>query len=215
MKLIYVADPMCSWCYGFSKEVAELLDMNPELLLEIVLGGLTAGSPKLLDEAGKRFRLMHWTKVEALSGLPFNREALMARVGFIYDSGPASRALVTALKLNPEMDILKVFRVIQKSFYVDGKDVTDPRVLIKILSSAFSAEGFIVSEDLILTTFESDAVKTETDNHYKKVRQTFGISSFPALLLEGDGEIETISTGYMHASELQGIINKILISSQL
>lgn len=215
MKLIYVADPMCSWCYGFSKEVAELLDMNPELLLEIVLGGLTAGSPKLLDEAGKRFRLMHWTKVEALSGLPFNREALMARVGFIYDSGPASRALVTALKLNPEMDILKVFRVIQKSFYVDGKDVTDPSVLIKILSSAFSAEGFIVSEDLILTTFESDEVKTDTDNHYKKARQTFGISSFPALLLEGDGEIETISTGYMHASELQGIINKILISSQL
>ena len=215
MKLIYVADPMCSWCYGFSKEVAELLDMNPELLLEIVLGGLTAGSPKLLDEAGKRFRLMHWTKVEALSGLPFNREALMARVGFIYDSGPASRALVTALKLNPEMDILKVFRVIQKSFYVDGKDVTDPSVLIKILSSAFSAEGFIVSEDLILTTFESDEVKTDTDNHYKKARQTFGISSFPALLLEGNGEIETISTGYMHASELQGIINKILISSQL
>ena len=24
MKLVYVADPMCSWCYGFGKEMTEL-----------------------------------------------------------------------------------------------------------------------------------------------------------------------------------------------
>ena len=25
MKLIYIADPMCSWCYGFGPELAKLL----------------------------------------------------------------------------------------------------------------------------------------------------------------------------------------------
>lgn len=208
MKLIYVADPMCSWCYGFSKEVAALMEMNPEIPLEIVVGGLTAGSTKLLDEAGKRFRLMHWSKVEALSGLPFSREALMAREGFIYDSGPACRALVTAIKMNTGINILKVLSAIQKGFYVDGQDVTNPSVLVSILLYTFTAEGYLMSDDLIASIFNSEEVKLETENHFKTVKHTFGISSFPALLLEVDGEIKTISSGYMTAKALNEIIIK-------
>jgi putative protein-disulfide isomerase len=209
MKLIYVADPMCSWCYGFSKEIDRLMDMNPGISLEIVLGGLTAGSTKVLDEAGKRFRLMHWTRVEALSGLSFNREALIARDGFIYDSEPASRAFVTGVKMNTGINHLKIFRAIQNSFYVDGKDVTNPIILVKILSSLFASEGYSVDEDLILSIFNSDEVKLETESHFKKVKHTYGISSFPALLLEDHGEIKTISTGYMPAIALHGILSKI------
>jgi putative protein-disulfide isomerase len=209
MKLIYVADPMCSWCYGFSKEVAELMEMNSDISLEIVLGGLTAGSTKLLDEAGKRFRLMHWTKVEALSGLPFNREALLAREGFVYDSGPASRALVTAIKMNTGINILKIFSAIQKGFYVDGQDVTNPSVLVKVLSSTFAAEGYLVNDDLITSIYNSEEVKLETENHFKTVKHTFGISSFPALLLEEDGKIKTISSGYMAAKAINEIFIKI------
>ncbi|WP_020182754.1 DsbA family protein [Methylotenera sp. 1P/1] len=209
MKLIYVADPMCSWCYGFSKEMAELMEMNPEISLEIVVGGLSAGSNKVLDDAGKRFRLMHWSKVEAISGLPFNREALMAREGFVYDSGPACRALVTAIKMNAGISILKIFRAIQHGFYVDGKDVTSPSELVKILSNTFALEGYPVNGDLILTMFNSEEIKLETENHFKTVKHTFGISSFPALLLEDHGEIKTISAGYMAANMLQEIMNKI------
>lgn len=209
MKLIYVADPMCSWCYGFSKEVKELMDMNPGISLEIVMGGLSAGSTKLLDKAGKRFRLMHWAKVEALSGLPFNREALIEREGFVYDSEPASRALVTAIKLNTGVDILKIFRAIQNSFYVSGEDVTNPKVLVKILSNIFASEGYSVNEDFILSIFNSDEIKLETESHFKKVKHTFRISSFPALLLEDNGEIKTISSGYMTANALQEIMINI------
>ena len=43
MNLIYIADPMCSWCYGFAKTVDELLadpgDAAP-LQLALVMGGL-------------------------------------------------------------------------------------------------------------------------------------------------------------------------------
>ncbi|EUJ11264.1 putative-disulfide isomerase [Methylophilaceae bacterium 11] len=209
MKLIYVADPMCSWCYGFSKEMAELMEVNPEISLEIVVGGLSAGSNKVLDDAGKRFRLMHWSKVEAISGLPFNREALMAREGFVYDSGPACRALVTAIKMNTGISILKIFRAIQHGFYVDGKDVTSPSELVKIISNTFALEGYPVNDDLILTMFNSEEIKLETENHFKTVKHTFGISSFPALLLEDHGEIKTISAGYMAANMLQEIMNKI------
>lgn len=49
MKLIYVGDPMCSWCYGFGKELSALVAHVPDLNLEIVVGGSRAGATDILD----------------------------------------------------------------------------------------------------------------------------------------------------------------------
>jgi putative protein-disulfide isomerase len=66
-----------------------------------VVGGLRAGATDVLDDAGKQFRLLHWARVEAASGLPFNREGLMVRENFVYDTEPICRAVVTARILAP------------------------------------------------------------------------------------------------------------------
>ena len=125
MKLVYVGDPMCSWCYGFGKELAQLRAALPALELEIVVGGLRAGGTEILDDAAKQFRLQHWARVEAASGLPFNREALLARQGFVYDTEPVCRAVVAARRLAPQSDLLAVFRALQHAFYAEGRDTTD------------------------------------------------------------------------------------------
>jgi putative protein-disulfide isomerase len=36
-QLIYVADPMCSWCYGFGPELQALLELMPEANLDIIV----------------------------------------------------------------------------------------------------------------------------------------------------------------------------------
>ena len=51
--LIYIADPMCSWCYGFGPELTSLLDTLPDARLDIVLGGLRAYNTEVMDEAKK------------------------------------------------------------------------------------------------------------------------------------------------------------------
>ena len=43
MKLVYVADPMCSWCYGFGRPMDALLSepgAAAPLELAVVMGGL-------------------------------------------------------------------------------------------------------------------------------------------------------------------------------
>nr|WP_315251522.1 hypothetical protein [uncultured Duganella sp.] len=107
----------------------------PELELQIIVGGLRAGGTEVLDQAGKQFRLTHWARVEAASGLPFNREALMARENFVYDTEPVCRAVVTARKLAPAADQLVVFRALQHALYVDGLDTTDGRVLSSVVAA--------------------------------------------------------------------------------
>lgn len=59
MKLILAGDPMCSWCYGFGKEMFAIVESMPDLDVQIVVGGMAAESTQLLDDAGKQFRLTH------------------------------------------------------------------------------------------------------------------------------------------------------------
>lgn len=43
-KLIYVGDPMCSWCYGIANELSQTIDyFNDDFDLELIMGGLRAG----------------------------------------------------------------------------------------------------------------------------------------------------------------------------
>jgi protein-disulfide isomerase-like protein with CxxC motif len=51
IQLIYVADPMCSWCYGFGPELQALLEMMPDANLDIIVGGLRAYNQEVMSEA--------------------------------------------------------------------------------------------------------------------------------------------------------------------
>jgi putative protein-disulfide isomerase len=197
MKLLYVGDPMCSWCYGFGKEMTELMAMHPELELEIIVGGVRAGATDVLDQAGKEFRLGHWARVETNSGLPFNREALMARENFVYDTEPVCRAVVTARRLAPSADLLAVFRALQHAFYVDGLDTTNGRVLAGVVGAQLRLDG-----DAVLRVWEDSATVAETKADFVRARN-LGVRSFPALLLDTDKGIVEVSGGYAHVAQLE------------
>jgi putative protein-disulfide isomerase len=192
---------MCSWCYGFGKELSTVLAAAPDLPLQIVVGGLRAGGTEVLDAAGKQFRLTHWARVEAASGLPFNREALMARKGFIYDTEPICRAVVVARTLAPEAPLLDVFRALQRAFYVDGLDTTDPETLARVTAQSLTAAGHPTSTEEALRQYQSPATIQETRDDFRKAR-ALGVNSFPALLMEVDGNYYPVTPGYSSAAEV-------------
>lgn len=201
MKLILVADPMCSWCYGFGKELSALQERHPALPIEIRVGGVRAGDTEVMGDEMKRFRLGHWSRVESLSGLPFNREAFMALSGFVYDTEPVCRAIVAARKLAPEVNQLSVFRAFQRAFYVDGRDTTSGAVLSEIGAAAISEQGVVVSSSAFFAAWSDLATVDETAADFKLVR-TWGINSFPALVLELAGKLKLVAPGYTSAAEL-------------
>lgn len=195
MKLIYVADPMCSWCYGFGKEVSALQQRHPKLQLEIVTGGLRNGGTEQLDDAGKRFRLTHWARVEAASGLPFNRDGLMARQGFIYNTEPICRAFVAARTIAPQADLLAVFRQLQHGFYVDALDTTDGAVLARMGAAALAQAGHAIDAAEFHTVWSSPGVIAAAQADFTRARR-MGVQSFPALFLEREGRLMPLSAGY-------------------
>lgn len=209
MKLIFVGDPMCSWCYGFGKELSALTALHPELELDIVVGGVRAGATDILDDEGKQFRLAHWSRVEANSGLPFNREAFMALENFVYDTEPICRAVVTARKVAPQGDLLKVFRALQSGFYAEGRDTTDGRTLAEIATAELNRQGQAVGVDAFLEAWLAPGTIAETRAEFRHAR-ALGVRSFPALLLQTAGGYEVVTNGYAHVADLERQLKALL-----
>jgi putative protein-disulfide isomerase len=202
MKFILVADPMCSWCYGFAKELTTLRDSFPQIAVNVFVGGLRAGNTQVMSEADKQMRLGHWTRVESASGLPFDRAAFSARTGFVYDTEPACRAVVAARLLVPSADQLTVFRAIQHGFYALGEDITVGATLAKIVARELTRQGHPTTESGFLQTWLSPESINAARADFVQARQ-WGISSFPALLLTKGEEFFNISPGYASVDALR------------
>ncbi|MGA1195890.1 MAG: DsbA family protein, partial [Candidatus Latescibacterota bacterium] len=71
--LYYVADPMCSWCWGFQANLMQIKEALPsELPLVYVMGGLARDSAEPMPEDVKAYVKNAWRQVTAETGAVFN-----------------------------------------------------------------------------------------------------------------------------------------------
>lgn len=207
--LIYIADPMCSWCYGFGPELSALMQGLPELPVEVVVGGLRPYNTKPMDEELKTTLLSHWHKVAEKTGLPFMDDAL-TREGFIYNTEPACRAVVTARKLAPS-STLAMFQAIQHAFYAAGMDVTRTDVLSEIGASVLTNMGVPTDAAVFEAALTSEESIMATHDDFA-LTQKWGVNGFPTLVLERDGRLDLVTSGYVEmpllVEHMQAIIDK-------
>src|SRR5512141_2102520 len=128
--LWYFADPMCSWCWGFSPVIETLRDDYRERMkIALVLGGLRHETAPM-TAAQREDILHHWRAVQARTGQPFRFDNALPP-GFVYDTEPACRAVVTVGGIEPSQ-IFAVFKAIQTAFSAEGRDVTQPGGLAEL-----------------------------------------------------------------------------------
>src|SRR5262245_30506309 len=66
--LLYFADPMCSWCYGFAPVITALAEhFAGRLPVKLVMGGLRAGNTRPMQPQDKDYIRNAWTRVHAAS----------------------------------------------------------------------------------------------------------------------------------------------------
>ena len=187
--LVYFADPMCSWCWGFAPVVDAIAARHPELPIRLVLGGLRPFTEAEMDEAARQATRQHWEHVAAASGQAFEF-GFFDRVGFVYDTEPAARAVVTARRLQPGRAFALYHRIAQ-AFYAQNRDVTKAGTL----ADRAEEEGF--DRDDFLQAFEDEATKAETLQDFAIAQQT-GVTGFPTLIAgpQDDGSFLPITVGY-------------------
>lgn len=198
--LVYIADPMCSWCYGFAPEIGALCTRLPEIPLHLVAGGLRAYNTNVMDQAMKDSLGHHWEEVQHASGQLFSR-ALFERDDFVYDTEPACRAVVT-VRENDAGLALPMLHAIQRAFYVDGMDVTRGEVLADIYATVCAEGG---GSDFDPTAFydawTSDSLRAATRKDFEMTLE-WGIRGFPTVLAIHAERAHLVAPGYVKAQEL-------------
>jgi len=179
---------MCSWCYGFGPELAKLLARHPDAAIDVVMGGLRPFNSKPTTQEFREMLHSHWHHVATASGLPFSQAAL-ERPGFIYDTEPACRAVVTARNIDPGKT-LAYLKAVQAAFYRDGRDVTRGDELADIAGEC----GF--ERDTFRMHLDSEIMGELTREDFART-QSLGVGGFPTLGVVHGSQLYLVTSGYV------------------
>ncbi len=205
-EIIYVGDPMCSWCWGISNHLQELKNHFSRFKFSIVLGGLRPGGGEPWDDNFKAFLMHHWEEVTARSGQPFGYK-LFDRDHFNYDTEPPCRAVVVARKWLGE-DVLDFYEAVSRKFYVDNEDPGESSFYQSI------CESFDIPFDEFLIAFESEEAKYQTKQDFLLNRQ-WGVTGYPTVIFKYQGQLYQINHGYSAFESMKDVIEKVVSSSQI
>lgn len=201
-QLAYFADPMCSWCWGFSPVISRIVAaFSYEVPVRLVLGGLSPGTDRVLNDETKATIREHWDHVHEATDQPFDY-GFFERDGFVYDTQPACQAVVTARRLDVGQ-ALPFLAHLHGAFYRDNRDVTDNDTLFDV------ARDFGFERDRFQAEYESLDAFGETRGDFLLSRQV-GITGFPALLAGEGGRYAPLCTGYRPWEPLETAIEQWL-----
>src|SRR5215510_9341421 len=194
-RLVYFADPMCSWCYGFSPVIAALAERFEERLpLDVVMGGLRAGNTEPMRDKDKEFIRGSWTRVGEMTGQPFDM-SFFDREGFVYDTEPACRDVVTARRLMPRMALPFMARI-QQAFYAENRDMTAAEELSQVAEEA----GF--DRARFDEAFGAPETRNETFRDLMTA-QALGVHGFPTLIAGSEEKgYALLTNGFRHLEDL-------------
>ncbi|MFT5224362.1 MAG: putative protein-disulfide isomerase [Polaribacter sp.] len=202
--LIYVHDPMCSWCFGFSKTLKTLLDGLPaSIKVTRLLGGLAPDSSELMPEATRNMVRQNWQRIEqAIPGVLFNYDfwdnCEPRRATY-----PACRAVIAARQQGDDFDDLMT-RQIHQAYYQQARNPSDDSTLIELAAEI----------GLDQQTFSDDLTSNETQQSLQKeidLSRSLGVNGFPSLVVERNGRYELIHTNYTNAGPMLSQIEAFLV----
>jgi putative protein-disulfide isomerase len=194
--IIYVGDPMCSWCYGFSPELDKIKAAFPNTHFLMVMGGLRINGDESMEDLSS-FLWEHWKDVQKASGQKFNF-SILKNSNFFYDTEPACRAVVLVRNLFPDMEY-KFFKALQHAFYFDNYDPTEIETFNKVLA------------DLKLDDTQFNKLFKKTDSRDNVIidfqnAQSLGVKGFPALFARINGKLYSVTNGYQKADKLINLL---------
>ena len=195
-ELIYIGDPMCSWCFGFAPVIQGLYARHKdEITMTLKMGGLHPGNDYVVEGRYRSFLREHWTEIGQRTGQKFSLD-ILDRGPWIYDTELACRALVTARRLKPGVE-WTYFPLIQAGFYTHNRDPHDP------VSFAIPAEDVGIDRAAFLKAYDDPATREETAADFHWAR-SMGINGFPTVVVHDARGYALLTNGYQPIEALEG-----------
>ena len=198
-EIIFVVDPMCSWCWGFAPVIEEIREAQSDNYdFSLVVGGLRTKGDMRWDESSKGYLKGHWEQVAKRTGQPFSN-ILFENKEFEYDTYPACKAVVTVRELWGDEQSFEYLHHIQKAFYVEGRDITK----LYLLSELVKETGGNVKD--FQDFYQTPRAEILMQHDFSKAR-SMGANAFPSVvIIDKDGHM-VCQKGYRSILEMKKLL---------
>ena len=193
IKLLYVVDPMCSWCYGFKQALDEVLpELHPNVQPELVMGGLAPDSDEPMDGETRGYVQKAWHAVADQTGATFNHDFWTACEPR-RSTYPACRAVIVAREVDLAWEMLAA---IQRAYYQEARNPSDEDTLVAL------AEELGVDGDAFRGRFRDPEIEDALQAHLR-LRTQLRATSFPSIAMSQGRKPKLIAAGCLKPEELR------------
>lgn len=190
--LVYVHDPMCSWCFGFDETLATIIEnLIGTVPIKRLLGGLAPDTDQTMPQHLQESLQATWRRIERdIPGTVFNYD-FWQQCTPRRSTYPSCRAVIAARRQGEHFDELMT-AAIQQAYYCKAQNPSDKETLIAL------AKGI----GLKLGQFEADLDSTTVHQCLTdeiRAARSLGIHSYPSLAVVSNKDVRHIDLVYTDA----------------
>lgn len=211
MKLLYVYDALCGWCYGFSPVIHAFCDRHtaPDattpLTFEVLSGGMMTGKRVRPVAESMGYIEQAYKTVEDRTGVRFGEAYLnnLLRVGtYLSDSQPPGQAM-TLFKQHLPHRAVAFASTLQTALYYDGVDLNQPENYGPLVEQyGLNAADFVAH-------INDEAIVQATLAEFEQVA-AWGIGGFPSVILDTGTQLMLVARGYLPLDDLEANVAQAL-----
>lgn len=204
-KIIYVMDPQCGWCYGNSQNITSLYnDYLDKYDFEILCGGMWIGeNAPISGQDISSYIVSQLPRLESVTGMNVSKEfqELISNSNYVLSSLEPSAAIVLMKEHKPEI-AFQFAKEVQALLFVGAKRLNEIETYIPLLSK------YDVDKDWFQKNWLSVDNLKKTNIGFERARSM--ANGFPTLLIENNGEIKRLASGYFDIDEVKVHMNKMV-----
>jgi putative protein-disulfide isomerase len=199
-KVVFVTDPMCSWCWGMASDVERTRrDAAADFDFDVLLGGINIGSTQPITHFARDRLASIWRTVFEVTAAEFGPG--LPADNFVYNSTRACVAVEAVRSIQGRPPFEYLLRL-QTRFFVDGLDVTDAELL------RAEATTIGVEADSFDAAVQSPQTLTRVRDGFA-LAKSYGTAALPSVLLEVDGVRRLVAGGFVDAPTLLAMLERV------
>lgn len=202
--ILYIMDPLCGWCYGFSNVMQQLQEKyKGPYEFQVIPGGMITGPRVAPVSEMANYILGAYHRVEEYAGVKFGEPYLdVLREGTeISNSEPPCRAIHTFREIMPEK-VLDFTHQLQHKMFFEGKSWNSDETYREL------ATEFGLDADEFITAMNTEENKYGTQQDFQWV-QGAGINGFPCLVIQTGGKYYMLAQGYKPLEAVEEVLANV------
>lgn len=205
VKILYVYDPLCGWCFGFSSVIKNLAENYAfDFEFDVISGGMIVGeregvlAPQMAD-----YILNTIPRLEAHTGVKFG-ESYKQQIasGSLYQSSVKPSIALCVFKDHFPDKAVAFASVIQNVQFVEGQSLEEDQTYLSLITP------YNIAPYPFLEQLNSEEYRSKAYEEFNYARQ-LGVSGFPAVIAVHKDKYYLVSNGYQSYEQLQPVFEKL------